>query len=202
MADENVVVTETVTEPPPQPPVTQRKPKPTAGEQLAIDIESTGLTIPDEERKEIAAISDAELVRQFLELKLDRSLNPETLTKMSVFSTTLFQRIELPNILMCIHMHTLGQGQQVLEHVANLKAGRDFDGEPLERPLSEEGKISVLKLQLAASVELSKMLPRATKLAQPTDASKVLAAPKNKAPDTLAQPPTLVQNNGGTVHVH
>lgn len=151
----------------------------------------------------IGSITDEDAMREFQNANMDRFLKPTELLATSKWSELMCRQLNLPPLLMTMHLYSLGHVRRFLEHAQNAADGKDQEGNPVDNGIyTYDHKLGAIRMGLVGADIMSKMVARAAKMAPMAQPSKIAKPPKNAPPNSDGIPPTLIQNNaGGTVVV-
>lgn len=175
---------------------------PKAAQRLLKDLDTLKIPVDESERKEIiAAVTDADMAKHFLETRLDRGLDPAELKKTALMGAALYQGVEMDAVWATMGLYSIGIMRRMIDHGDNRLRGLDQNGEPLEKPLSEEAILGTQKFVLLAAVEMNRAVPRTQKVTAALTADNTKKGPKNKPPDSLT-PPTIHNHAGGQIVVN
>lgn len=174
-------------------PPAKRKLKLPAGQELIEAIElTTGMTVPAEQREKLMTIQDGFEAAKFLETALLGSDTILTKTAIkSAFASEMFRKIKLPPWLMTMQMQTLAEVDKAIEWYQKRLDEGTING----KEATEEAMIALAKgLTVALDIK-TKMMEKASKLAQTvTDAGPEKKGPKN-LPPSLSQVNVVVQTS-------
>lgn len=158
-----------------------------AGTEIVSLVKAFGVEMPEEQEKELAAITDADGAKAYLSANLSDSVNPTRILAQSVYAHWLFSRIPIQPILQVQNLYAIESCQQVITDCERQLNEPHKDSDPIKpREISDEYKVGLLRTKLMAAQCMGTLISKASKLALLVQPPKREASkPRNAAPDVL-----------------
>lgn len=160
------------------------------------DIKAVGMDVAPETEEYLMSLTSEEAFREFQNANVDHVLKPTELLANSKVSELMCRQLNLPAIMMTMHLYTIGHARKFMEHAQRLAEGLDENGKKFENGIyTVDHQLGAVRMGLVGADMMSKIVARASKQAQTAQPEKLPRRPKNSPPDSGGVPATLIQNN-------